>query len=117
MLNNNRSGFFTDLWSLGCVVFEMLEGTSPFASTASFQVFEKVKGRDIKWPSGIERDAKDLIDRLVQVKSEYRIGSSNIRELVEHPFFTGIDFDALYKPNKEWERTMKAFAPHLAIGG
>lgn len=35
MLENSSSGFFTDLWAIGCIIYEMAVGISPFHAKTS----------------------------------------------------------------------------------
>jgi hypothetical protein len=43
----------------------------------------------------MDKDSKDLIDKLLDYTPENRIGLSNYEELRSHPYFKGIDFKRL----------------------
>lgn len=54
-----------DLWALGCTLYQMLSGTSPFKDASEWLIFQRIIARDIKFPNYLSEAAKDLIDRLL----------------------------------------------------
>ena len=42
MVNDNISVFSMDLWALGCMIYEMLTGVTPFFDTNEMAVYEKI---------------------------------------------------------------------------
>jgi serine/threonine protein kinase len=103
MLEFNSSGFYTDLWALGCIIYEMLVGYSPFYAKSKDIVFSNVLERKFTFPPDLDKDAKDLIDKLLEIVPGNRIGLKNgsfdeincYQEIKSHPFFSDIDFNAL----------------------
>ena len=85
----------SDLWALGCIIYQMLTGQYPFHGDTQFLTFEQVKSGDVKFPSRFPYQAKDLIKRLLTLNPEERLGTSSYAELKEHPFFEGVDWENL----------------------
>lgn len=54
-----------DLWALGCIIYQMLEGRPPFKAGTEYLTFQKVLSREFVMPSHFSPEAKDLIDRLL----------------------------------------------------
>ncbi|KAI7753160.1 hypothetical protein M8C21_010960 [Ambrosia artemisiifolia] len=94
VLNNSPATFGNDLWALGCTLFQMLSGTSPFKDASEWFIFQKIIARDIKFPDYFSSDARDLIDKLLDIDPAKRPGAGpdGYGSLKNHPFFRGIDW-------------------------
>ncbi|CDW85011.1 serine threonine-protein kinase pk61c [Stylonychia lemnae] len=96
MLEFNQAGSYTDLWALGCIIYQMLcDNQTPFRGKNYDEVFQNILERRLTFPEDINLDGKDLIDQLLDYTPENRIGYRNYKKLKEHPFFKSIDFDLL----------------------
>ncbi len=96
ILREKEYGKEVDLWSLGIILFEMLFGYAPFNSNKSNEICYKVKNfvEYLSFPSNIiiSNNAKDLINQLL-CEPEKRLGKNGIKEIKEHPFFNGINWN------------------------
>lgn len=54
-----------DLWAIGCTLYQMLSGTSPFKDASEWLIFQRIIARDIRFPNYFSDKARDLIDRLL----------------------------------------------------
>ncbi|CAN7069670.1 unnamed protein product [Brassica rapa subsp. trilocularis] len=97
VLNSSPATFGNDLWALGCTIYQMLSGTSPFKNASEWLIFQRIIARDIKFPSHFSDAARDLIDRLLDTDPSRRpgAGSEGYAALKSHPFFMGIDWKNL----------------------
>ncbi len=77
MLEFNQSGQFTDLWALGCMLYQFLTGVTPFAGKNSDEVFQNILERRLRFPGSMDADARDLIDKLLDYNPEKRLGYNN----------------------------------------
>jgi serine/threonine protein kinase len=86
-----------DLWSLGCIVYQLLSGETPFKTGSPYLTFKKARTTmplqhcPPWWPM----EVRDLIERLLAKDQTERIGAESFDELKRHPFFRGTDFDSL----------------------
>ena len=42
MLDKNHAGVEADYWALGCIIYQMLIGQTPFDGEVEFQTYEKI---------------------------------------------------------------------------
>ncbi|KAG7012932.1 3-phosphoinositide-dependent protein kinase 1, partial [Cucurbita argyrosperma subsp. argyrosperma] len=107
VLNSSPATFGNDLWALGCTVYQMLSGTSPFKDASEWLIFQKIVARDIKFPSYFSEQARDLIDHLLDLDPVKRpgAGAEGYASLKSHPFFEGVD----------WKNIRTQTPPRLAL--
>jgi serine/threonine protein kinase len=55
----------SDFWALGCLIYQMLVGVSPFKAASEYLCFQRILQRTIAWPSDLPPAAWDVIDRLL----------------------------------------------------
>ncbi len=107
----------TDIFSFGCVLFEMLEGTAPFHDTEQINILYNVLNRDVKFKRKIPVKLKSIILRALSKDKEERYRNfAELREDLEHfrLSYLGLDsgnewgdfqkFKVLVKKGKEWRR-------------
>ncbi|KAI4346441.1 hypothetical protein L6164_007336 [Bauhinia variegata] len=97
VLNSSPATFGNDLWALGCTLYQMLSGTSPFKDASEWLIFQRIIARDIRFPDYFSDEARDLIDRLLDLDPIRRPGAGRdgYAALKMHPFFKGVDWNNL----------------------
>ncbi|XP_077237700.1 3-phosphoinositide-dependent protein kinase 1-like isoform X2 [Tasmannia lanceolata] len=107
VLNSSPATFGNDLWALGCTLYQMLSGTSPFKDANEWLIFQRIIVRDLKFPDYFSDEARDLIDKLLDMDPSKRLGCGpgGYAALKIHPFFKGVD----------WENLRGTSAPYLAL--
>lgn len=85
-----------DWWAVGVIAFELLTGVPPFNDDTPDAIFSHILAREMWWPEVPEEmseNARDLIDRLLCLNPDQRLGTGGVHEIKEHPFFAGVDWD------------------------
>lgn len=54
-----------DLWALGCIIYQMLEGRPPFKAATEYLTFQKVMACEFTIPSHFSSEAQDLVNHLL----------------------------------------------------
>jgi serine/threonine protein kinase len=74
-----------DIWSFGCVVFQLVTGTPPFIADDYYALHEKLKVGDYIYPRNrpLSLEELDFINGLLQYEPEERF---TWQEILNHPF-------------------------------
>jgi 3-phosphoinositide dependent protein kinase-1 len=97
MLNENIINYKScDIWSFGIIMYELFHGYTPFKGQSDFETIENIKNYKLKINEKLPNDVKDLIKKLLTFEESKRIGFNDIKEIMNHKFFQGINFNNLY---------------------
>lgn len=93
-----------DWWGLGCVVFTLLVGYPPFIGETTEEIFDNIMKKQIDYPreSLLSEEARDLIEKLLTLAPENRLGVNGADEVKRHPFFRSVDWTTIRKQPAPW---------------
>ena len=74
-----------DIWCRGVLLFELMTGSVPFQGKDIESLKNSILHLKISWPKEMNKDAKDLITRILKLDPSQRI---TLEEIMEHPFIT-----------------------------
>ncbi|XP_044294432.1 serine/threonine-protein kinase 36 [Varanus komodoensis] len=75
-----------DLWSVGCILYELYVGTPPFYTNSIFQLVSLIVKDPIKWPKNMSPHFKSFLQGLLMKDPRQRLSWP---ELLYHPFIAG----------------------------
>ena len=110
VLKDIPSGFGADIWALGCIIYQLYCGKTPFKDKTEYLIFKKIEEHNIIFPKTVPATAQDLILKLLDKDPKKRLGAgdidsdTDIYHLKAHPFFSDINFKELFEapvPHKE----------------
>jgi 3-phosphoinositide dependent protein kinase-1 len=100
LLERNETSKSSDLWSLGCIVFQMIAGRFAFQGLSEYLTWQKIKSLDYSFPEGFDEDAKDFVSKLLVHDPHQRLGASRTPSspspLRAHPFLASINWNTLW---------------------
>lgn len=91
----------TDYWSLGCLTFEMLCGIPPFYDSVTNVIYNRILCEEITIPQIFSLKTQDFLKRLLTKERTARLGYNGIEEIMQHPFFDGLDWEKLQRLESE----------------
>jgi serine/threonine protein kinase len=95
-----------DWWTFGCIIYEMIVGIPPFYYENRNKLFFEICQGTFKMPKSIGKKLTSLLHGLLQKDPKQRLGAKNgADEVMEHPFFKDLQWDALF--NKQYEPFFK----------
>ncbi|OHT05452.1 hypothetical protein TRFO_26794 [Tritrichomonas foetus] len=89
--------FTADYFSLGAVIYELLTGVPPFHRDTESETFSAIVIGKVDWSELDEcsPEVKSLVAGLLVADPEKRLGANGINEIMNHPWFNGIDWENL----------------------
>jgi serine/threonine protein kinase len=88
ILRSEKYDVSSDLWSVGCILFQCLVGRAPFVVSTHYELIKKLEKEDAVVPpeirSQISGDCFNLVMRLLDKNRDSRIGWD---AFFKHPWF------------------------------
>nr|XP_033800675.1 serine/threonine-protein kinase 36 isoform X2 [Geotrypetes seraphini] len=75
-----------DLWSMGCILYELFVGTPPFYTNSIFQLVSLIIKDPVKWPKTMSPTFKNFLQGLLTKDPRQRLSWP---DLLFHPFIAG----------------------------
>ena len=82
---DTRSLPSVDIWSIGCIIYEMLTGKVLFDGKKREDIKKKILSKNIKIPETISLEAASLIIEMLRMRPSDRI---SVNDALNHAFFT-----------------------------
>ena len=104
IINNTGHDEKIDIWCVGVLMFELMTGQAPWKGEDVHTVKNNISQLKINWPKNMDKDARDLISKILRYMPEER---PSLRTILMHPFFTKYYPNAvncLQVPNPEGHR-------------
>nr|XP_023405501.1 G protein-coupled receptor kinase 4 [Loxodonta africana] len=101
VINNENYTFSPDWWGLGCLIYEMIQGHSPFRKfkekVKREEIDRRVKKDNEEYSEKFSEDAKSICKMLLTKNPEQRLGckGGGAAEVKQHPVFKDINFKRL----------------------
>ncbi|OQR95966.1 ribosomal protein S6 kinase [Thraustotheca clavata] len=87
-----------DWWALGVMVFEMIDGRTPFNAKNNKLIKEKIMTFEVPFSDRFSKESKSFVQGLLQKKPEDRLGCGpeGVEAVKRHPWFASIDWNQVY---------------------
>uniref|UniRef100_A0A8C9S4F2 3-phosphoinositide-dependent protein kinase 1 n=1 Tax=Scleropages formosus TaxID=113540 RepID=A0A8C9S4F2_SCLFO len=89
----------SDLWALGCIIYQLVAGLPPFRAGNEYLIFQKIIKLEYEFPEKFFPKAKDLVEQLLSLDPTKRLGCEEMggyNPLKAHPFFESITWENLH---------------------
>ncbi|KAN0063518.1 spindle assembly checkpoint kinase [Thecaphora frezii] len=102
MVAGEQHGEAVDLWALGVLLYEFLEGVPPFEEVDSMtKTYKRISAVDFTIPSHFSPEAADLVASLLKKKPEERLP---LHKVLRHPWVLRYDPNASRRASRGMEQ-------------
>ena len=105
ILSEKNQTFICDYFAVGIVLYEIIFLKRPFGGKNTHEIADNILHKNIKLKknklpslfinSSSANDLIDFINGLLKRKSEERLGTKGIKQIIQHPWLNGIDWDTI----------------------
>lgn len=97
IIMNQGHNYAVDYWAFGVLLFEMINGFSPFYAEVPMKVYEQIMSGQVSFPTFFSRQLMDLSSKLLQRNPAKRLGNmkGGVVDIMKHRWFGSFDWQGL----------------------
>ena len=105
IISKKNQTFICDYFAVGIVLYELIFLKKPFTGKNNQEIADNILHKNIKLEknklpnlfinSSSANELVDFINGLLKRKSEERLGAKGIKQLIQHPWLNGTDWDTI----------------------
>ncbi|KAI9276652.1 kinase-like domain-containing protein [Phascolomyces articulosus] len=105
VLLGEEYSYAVDFWSYGTILYEMLEGETPFWVENTRAMFLRILEAPLLLPGHLDPEVSHLLEGLLERDPCHRM---SVEEIRDHPYFNTLDWDDVYH-----RRILPPYVPDL----
>ena len=98
VLLHQGGSYASDIWAFGVLLFEMLAGYPPFREDSREKMYDLIVNANfdaVAKPANFDAKTEMLLREIFVRDEDERLGGTDIGEIMEHPWFDNLDWDAV----------------------
>ncbi|EGW30277.1 uncharacterized protein SPAPADRAFT_52378 [Spathaspora passalidarum NRRL Y-27907] len=103
LLKYNQSGFESDVWAMGCILYQFFHGVPPFKGATEYLTFEKIIKGEYTYQKQLPGEVVKLVDAILVPQPAARL---TIPQIMQSRWFQDIPWDDV---NYIWHRKVPRF--------
>ena len=84
-IENKENDELSDIWSLGCLFYQVLVGLAPFVAGSEYLVYVRARALDLHFPPGLSDASIDLVKTIIKLN---RADRPSLARIDSHSFFS-----------------------------
>jgi serine/threonine protein kinase len=107
-ITNSENDALSDIWSLGCLFYQVLCGIPPFVAGSDYLIYIRIRAGDLQFPThGLSESARLLIKSIIQLERSKR---TSLESFKTHEFFR--DCPQLVPPYNDDDSAIRSIVRH-----
>ncbi|CDO94256.1 unnamed protein product [Kluyveromyces dobzhanskii CBS 2104] len=90
LLLQNKSSYCSDVWAVGCMLYQFTQGTPPFRGENELAAFEKIVNLEYHWIYSVPQPIVDLVSKILVLDPASRY---TLPQIMKHAWFEGVDWE------------------------
>ena len=95
---DNGYDFSVDIWSFGCLMYELVAGFPPFQGNQESEIQHQIETQDVNYRPEFSKDFTDLLQGLLKKNQSKRL---TLNQIKEHKFFKKLNWGSVLEKKKK----------------